>query len=107
MFTRHKCAFTGLAAILLAAGTGVGTAIAGEGDHPARQKDKLALGEDEVKQLVLLMDQDKNGKVSEQEFMNFMRAEFRRLDKDKSGELDAKELSDSQIRVSHFNTAGK
>src|SRR5580704_17677781 len=78
MLTRHKRTFTGLAAILLAAGTGVGTAVAREGDTP-RPQDKVALGEDEVKQLVLLMDQNKNGKVSEQEFMNFMRAEFRRL----------------------------
>jgi hypothetical protein len=106
MLTKHKCAFTGLAAIVLAAGTGVGIAVAREGDPP-RQQDKVALGEDEVKQLVLLMDQNKNGKVSEQEFMNFMRAEFRRLDKDKSGELDVKELTDSQIRVSHFTDAGK
>lgn len=107
MFTRHKCVFTGFAAILLAAGTGVGTAIAREGGFPPRQQDKFALGEEEVKQLVLLMDQNKNGKVSKQEFLNFMRAEFKRLDKDNSGELDVKELTDSQIRVSHFSTAGK
>ena len=53
------------------------------------------------------MDQDKNGKVSEQEFMKFMKAEFKRLDKDKSGELDVKELSQSQIRSSTFMDAGK
>jgi hypothetical protein len=32
--------------------------------------------------------------------MNFMSAEFDRLDKDKSGELDQKELEQSQIRAS-------
>jgi Ca2+-binding EF-hand superfamily protein len=60
----------------------------------------LALGEDEVKQLLLLMDTDKNGKISRQEFMGFMAAEFDRLDKDKSGELDVRELAQSQVRPS-------
>ncbi len=85
--------------------TWVGTALA-RGEAPDT-RDKLALGEDEVKQLVLLMDQDQNGKVSRQEFMNFMKAEFERLDKDKSEELDVKELKASQIRVSHFTAFGK
>jgi Ca2+-binding EF-hand superfamily protein len=62
--------------------------------------DKAALAENEVKQLLLLMDTDKNGKISRQEFMNFMQTEFDRLDKDKSGELDPKELAQSQLRVS-------
>jgi Ca2+-binding EF-hand superfamily protein len=56
------------------------------------------LAEDEVKQILLLMDTDKNGKISKKEFMDFMSAEFDRLDKDKSGELDQKELAQSQIR---------
>lgn len=104
--TSHKRALAGLAAAaLIAFGTGMGTAVARE-DTPARH-DKLSLGEEEVKQLVLLMDQNKNGKVSEQEFMEFMKAEFKRLDKDKNGELDPKELTESQIRVSHFTAVGK
>jgi hypothetical protein len=59
----------------------------------------LALGEDDVKALLLLMDADKNGKISKREFMTFMEAEFDRLDKDRSGELDPKELTQSQVRV--------
>jgi hypothetical protein len=43
-----------------------------------KTQDKLALGLDEVTQLVLLMDADKNGKISRQEFMKFMEAEFDR-----------------------------
>ena len=65
-----------------------------------KEQRTLALGADEVKQLVLLMDTDKSGKVSRQEFMNFMAAEFDRLDKDKSGELDVKELAQAQLRPS-------
>jgi Ca2+-binding EF-hand superfamily protein len=46
------------------------------------------------------MDTDKNGKISRQEYLNFMAAEFDRLDTDKSGELDVKELTKSQFRAS-------
>ncbi len=70
--------------------------------------DKVALGQDEVKQLLLLMDTDKNGKISKKEYMDFMAAEFDRLDKDKSGELDPRELTQSQLRASHvFTSVGK
>jgi hypothetical protein len=70
-----------------------------------RPPSKLALGEDEVKQLLLLMDTDKNGKISKAEWMNFMSAEFDRLDTDKSGELDVHEIAQSKLRVTrHVNT---
>ena len=45
------------------------------------------------------MDTDKNGKISKQEWMKFMEAEFDRLDKDKSGELTPQELELSKVRV--------
>jgi hypothetical protein len=83
-----------------------GTAVAQRQSVPKPQ-DKLALGEDEVKQLLLLMDTDKNGRVSRQEFMKFMEAEFDRLDKDKSGDLDVKELAQSQLSASNFSKVGK
>jgi Ca2+-binding EF-hand superfamily protein len=83
-------------------------AAAGQKASTPKAHDKAALGEGEVKQLLLLMDTDKNGKISKQEYMNFMAAEFDRLDKDKSGELDPKELTLSQFRVSHpFTSVGK
>jgi len=50
--------------------------------------------------LLLLMDTDKSGEISRQEYMSFMSAEFDRLDKDKSGELDVRELAQSQFRAS-------
>jgi Ca2+-binding EF-hand superfamily protein len=83
-------------------------AAAGQRASTPKPQDKEALGEGEVKQLLLLMDTDKNGKISKQEYMSFMEAEFDRLDKDKSGELDPKELTQSQFRVSHpFPSVGK
>jgi len=36
-----------------------------------------------------------------------MEAEFDRLDKDKSGVLDAKELAQSRLRVSHSQNVGR
>src|SRR5579863_922101 len=86
---------------LFALGTMAGSAIAQKVERSVpKQQRAIALGEDEVKQLLLLMDTDKNGKISKQEFMKFMEAEFDRLDTDKSGELDAKELTQSQVRAS-------
>jgi EF hand domain-containing protein len=91
---------------LFAAGATIGTA-AGQKVATPKAEDKLALVEPEVKQLLLLMDTDKNGKISKQEWMKFMEAEFDRLDKDKSGDLDAKDLRESELRASHFTSVGK
>jgi hypothetical protein len=51
----------------------------------------------EVKQLLLLMDKDRNGKVSREESMRFMAAEFDRLDVNHDGELDVNELTGLRI----------
>lgn len=88
MFNRF--AFIGLAAAMLAAGPWVGSAAAVI-DPPSPTS--LAKGEKEAKRLLQIMDKDKNGKVSKQEFMTYMEAEFDRLDRDKSGELDVNELT--------------
>lgn len=69
--------------------------------------DKLALGGDDIKNLLLLMDTDKNRKISKQEWMNFMSAEFNRMDKDKSGQLDPKELAESRLKTRTFASVGK
>lgn len=78
----------------------VATAFAQVRTPDNRKTNAVALGADEVKQLLALMDTDKNGKISKAEFMKFMEAEFDRLDTDKSGELDAKELTKSLVRPS-------
>jgi Ca2+-binding EF-hand superfamily protein len=89
-----------MAAVLIAIAVILGTALAQQASAPKSQ-DKLAKAEPEVKRLLLLMDTDKNGKISKQEWMTFMEAEFDRLDKDKSGELDVKELTQTPIRGFH------
>jgi hypothetical protein len=62
-----------------------------------RPQDTLALGENAAKDLLLLMEPDKNGKISKQAWMRFMGEEFDRLDKEKKGELDAEELRSDQL----------
>jgi hypothetical protein len=85
---------------------GLGTALAQKAAVPKPQ-DKLALGENEVKQLLLLMDTNQSGKISKQEWMKFMEAEFDRLDKDKKGQLDTKELTQSKLRARHPVNVGR
>jgi hypothetical protein len=100
VFNKPKIILFVAVGVLFASGTFMGTAIAQKKTPDAPKQNALVLGENEVKQLLLMMDTDKNGKISRQEFMTFMAAEFDRLDKDKSGELDPKELAQSQVRAS-------
>jgi EF hand len=93
-------------AMLIAAWAMPGTAAAQKASAPKAQ-DKLALGDADVKKLLLLIDTEKKGKITKQEWMTFMAAEFDRLDTEKNGELDVKELTQSRLRVSHFANAGK
>jgi Ca2+-binding EF-hand superfamily protein len=85
-------------------GTKLGNAAAQKAGVPKPQN-KLAIAENEVKQLLPLMDTDKRGMVSRQEFMRFMEAEFERLDKNKQGELNVKELTQSTLTANRL--AGK
>ncbi|MFY9907152.1 MAG: hypothetical protein WBX02_21180 [Terriglobales bacterium] len=64
----------------------------------AEQDKKLAEATDAAKRLLLLMDTDKSGKVSREEWMKFMAAEFDRLDTNHDGQLDVKELIQSRMR---------
>jgi len=93
-------------AVFVASSALLGAAHAQKAAVP-KPPDKLALGEDEVRQLLLLIGGDENGKITKQAWMKFMEAEFDRLDKDKSGDLDAKDLAQSRLRVSHVVSVGK
>jgi len=98
MWTRKNLGW--IMAIAMFAGILLGTAAAQKA--VSKPQSKLALGENEVKQLLLLMDSDNNGKVKKPAFLSFMEAEFDRLDKDKCGELDLKELREPQSHGSRF-----
>lgn len=64
----------------------------------AEDQPKQAAADKQTKQLLLLMDQDRNGKVSKQEFMTFMEAEFAWLDVNHDGSLDVEELTGLRVR---------
>jgi Ca2+-binding EF-hand superfamily protein len=64
------------------------------------------MAEEQLKQILPLMTADPHGRLSRQEYMHFMEAEFDRLDKDKKGELDVRALAQS-INVSVNRFAGK
>jgi hypothetical protein len=72
-------------------------------------QEKLAMGEGHAKQLLLLIGTDINGKImnhkiTKQEWLTFMGAEFDRLDLNKNGEIDLAELEQA-MRGKH--TASK
>ncbi len=98
---------TAMIALLVATRVMPGGASAQTKAAAPKAQDKLSLGEEQAKQLLLLLDTDKKGKISKQEWMKFMEAEFDRLDRDKSGQLDVKELRQSRLRVSPFTNVGK
>jgi hypothetical protein len=105
MLRRSKKTWALVVTLLMLASLGLfGTAAAQKASVP-RPQDKLAMGEDQVRQLLALMDADKNGKVSKEKYLRFMEAEFERLDNEKKGELDVKELTKSTATASRF--AGK
>ena len=64
---------------------------------------KLDAGLKQTMQLLVLMETDPAGKVTKAEFMRYMEAEFDKLDKNKDGALDVKELTQSQYSV-HVGT---
>jgi hypothetical protein len=79
----------------------LGPATAQKSSVPKPQN-TLAMGEAEIKQLLGLIDCGRDGKISKAQFMRFMEAEFERLDKDKKGELDVRELTKSSLTASRF-----
>jgi hypothetical protein len=98
---KNKVTIIAIALALLVAGGTLGTASAQKASVPKPQN-KLALGEEQVKQLLLLMEADPRGKVSKQEYMKFMEAEFERLDKDNKGELDVKQVAHANLTASRY-----
>ena len=76
-------------AVLGASGVIVDAACAQKANVP-KQPDPVGLASDKAVEILLLMDTDKSGKISKQEWMKFMEAEFDRLDRNRKGELDPK-----------------
>ena len=97
MSRRMNIVWVLLIAVLVATGVMPRTAPAQKAAVPKPQ-DRLALAEYEVMRLLLLMEADKNGKISKQEYMRFMESEFARLDKRTTGNWTS--------RNSHYRSCG-
>jgi hypothetical protein len=101
--TRKSVLIAAFVAAFIAIGTRMETAVSAQVQASAPDKavtvneKKISEGEAYAKQLLMLMDRDQNGKVSKAEFMAFMEAEFQRLDVNKDGELDVKELTQTRL----------
>jgi hypothetical protein len=80
---------------------GVGFAQRGDLKHP----DKNVMAMENVKQLLLVMDTGKSGKISKQQFMAFMEAEFDKIDVEKKGELDQAAIRESTEYVRQARSA--
>jgi hypothetical protein len=93
--------FIGIIVVLVATLTLLGNAAAQKASVPKPQ-DKLAMGEGDVKHLLLLMDADKEGMVSKLQYMKYMEAEFERLDTHKVGQLNVKELTRSNLSATYY-----
>ena len=70
----------------------------GAGSSPKATKDligefreQLEAGDGQAERLLFRMNRDRDGGVSKQEFLDYMAAEFDRLDTNKDGKLDADE----------------
>ena len=105
--TRRNLLIAMVVVALMGAKGAVRTSWAQKASVPKHQ-DTVALGHDKAIELLLVMDTDRNGKVSKQTWMKFMEAEFDSLDQDKKGDLDPRELQRSTLSVSHyFRDVGK
>jgi Ca2+-binding EF-hand superfamily protein len=97
--TRRKILIASLTAVVAL----IGKSLAQTTTASPKSPDLDAIAERNVKELLLLMDTDKNGRISKREWMDFMSREFDELDKNKNGELDPKELMKSRFVVSHVS----
>jgi len=89
----------GLLIGLISASGALTTIALAQKQNPPKQQDRLLEANEHVKELLLLMDADNNGKISKREWMSFMEAEFNKLDIDGNGELDPKELLQSKLVI--------
>jgi len=70
-------------------------------------QDKLVLAESKVKELLPLAAPANNSKVSKEEWLKFMAAEFDRLDKSGRGVVDVTELGPSTLWETGIAKLGK
>jgi hypothetical protein len=92
-----------LLTLFLVIAPGVGVSQKGVSKPP----DRTTVAIENVKQLLLSMEA-KNGKVSKEQWMKFMEAEFDRLDTEKKGVVDQIEIRrSSYVKQARFSDLGR
>lgn len=94
-----------LAALMTGAAGLAGRSLAQTTTRAPRQPNVAAIAEANAKQIMLLMDTDKDGRISKKEWMDFMAKEFDRLDTDHNGYIDQHDLLVTTIHVQHVSPA--
>jgi hypothetical protein len=87
---------TVFAALIGATLISTGASFAQEKAGLPKEADRLAIALDSAKQLLLFIETNKDGKISKQQWMDFMSAEFDRLDREHRGEIDPRRLLESK-----------
>lgn len=80
-----------MAVALLVLAVMLGESIA-QKDGIMRRPNPIDLASDDVKEILLVMDTDKQGRITKEAWMKFMESEFDRLDAAKSGAIDPRKL---------------
>jgi Ca2+-binding EF-hand superfamily protein len=101
MQTKLVIIATGVFILLVAVATASPAAVAQKDGTPNVDTPKIqaALVDEHVMEILIVMNHDRNGTVSQEEFIAFMRAEFNKLERDQSGQVNAKELAASKPSV--------
>jgi hypothetical protein len=78
-------------------------------DGVAKRPDPLVMATEDIKEILLIMNPDKNGKITREQWVKFMVTEFDRLDSDRSGTLDPKkiQLEGERIKDTRLIDLGK
>lgn len=97
---RRKSLLAGLF-VVIALGAGVSQKAV------SKQPDKMTVAIENVKQLLLTMEA-KDGKISKEQWMKFMEAEFDKLDAERKGAVDQMEIRrSSYVKQARFSDLGR
>jgi hypothetical protein len=86
-----------------------GTPAIAQKDGLLKPADPTLLATDDVKEILLLMNTDTNGKITPEEWIRFMAAEFDRFDPARKAAIDPKKITPvkEQARPTRFSDLGK
>jgi hypothetical protein len=70
----------------------VGTVAVAQKDGGLRHPDPAVLATEHVREILLVMNPDRNGNITREQWLQFMAAEFDHLDSDRKGAIEPRKL---------------